>query len=154
MIFRGAEVLPVIYPPNAPYYRELLEADSGGRGGGGGGGRGFDVSKAGDTRVGFVGFPSVGKSTLLTKLTGTHSEAAAYEASISVNGKALVVTLDTWRTGAQSDGYKLFLLFVLSVGQHGVGICGVSCTAQQRRSSVGTPSVVFSVVGHRDHCSR
>eukprot|EP00904_Undaria_pinnatifida_P000797 jgi/Undpi1/10718/HiC_scaffold_29.g13166.m1 len=61
--------------------RELLEADSGGRGGGGGGGRGFDVSKAGDTRVGFVGFPSVGKSTLLTKLTGTHSEAAAYEAS-------------------------------------------------------------------------
>lgn len=61
--------------------RELLEADSGGKGGGGGGGRGFDVSKAGDTRVGFVGFPSVGKSTLLTKLTGTHSEAAAYEAS-------------------------------------------------------------------------
>lgn len=39
------------------------------------------MSKAGDTRVGFVGFPSVGKSTLLTKLTGTHSEAAAYEAS-------------------------------------------------------------------------
>lgn len=61
--------------------RELLEADTGGRGGGGGGGRGFDVSKSGDTRVGFVGFPSVGKSTLLTKLTGTHSEAAAYEAS-------------------------------------------------------------------------
>lgn len=61
--------------------RELLEADSGGKGAGGGGGRGFDVSKAGDTRVGFVGFPSVGKSTLLTKLTGTHSEAADYEAS-------------------------------------------------------------------------
>ncbi|CAN0043871.1 unnamed protein product [Ascophyllum nodosum] len=59
--------------------RELLEADAGGKGGGGGGGRGFDVSKSGDTRVGFVGFPSVGKSTLLTKLTGTHSEAAAYE---------------------------------------------------------------------------
>lgn len=64
------------------HVRELLEADAGGRGGGGGGGRGFDVSKAGDTRVGFVGFPSVGKSTLLTKLTGTHSEAAAYEASV------------------------------------------------------------------------
>ena len=35
--------------------------------------------QAGDTRVGLVGFPSVGKSTLLTKLTGTFSEAASYE---------------------------------------------------------------------------
>lgn len=39
----------------------------------------FTVSKSGDTRVGLVGFPSVGKSTLLTSLTGTRSEAAAYE---------------------------------------------------------------------------
>jgi ribosome-interacting GTPase 1 len=36
--------------------RELLEGDGAGKGGGGGG-RGFDVSKSGDTRVGFVGFP-------------------------------------------------------------------------------------------------
>lgn len=42
-------------------------------------GEGFEVSKAGDARVGLVGFPSVGKSTLLTLLTGTFSEAAAYE---------------------------------------------------------------------------
>lgn len=35
--------------------------------------------KSGDARVALVGFPSVGKSTLLTKLTGTESVAAAYE---------------------------------------------------------------------------
>ena len=46
---------------------------------GGGGGEGFDVRSVGDTRVGLVGFPSVGKSTLLSKLTGTESLAAAYE---------------------------------------------------------------------------
>ncbi|OSX69446.1 hypothetical protein BU14_1510s0003 [Porphyra umbilicalis] len=46
---------------------------------GGGGGEGFEVTKTGDARVGLVGFPSVGKSTLLTKLTGTTSEVAAYE---------------------------------------------------------------------------
>jgi len=56
--------------------RELI-APSGG--GGGGGGVGFDVARTGIASVGFVGFPSVGKSTLMSKLTGTHSEAAAYE---------------------------------------------------------------------------
>ncbi|ODV83614.1 hypothetical protein CANARDRAFT_29842 [[Candida] arabinofermentans NRRL YB-2248] len=45
---------------------------------GGGAGVGFDVKKTGET-IGFIGFPSVGKSTLLSKVTGTHSEAAAYE---------------------------------------------------------------------------
>ena len=34
---------------------------------------------SGNARVGLIGFPSVGKSTLMSKLTGTHSEAAAYE---------------------------------------------------------------------------
>ena len=45
----------------------------------GGGQEGFDVKASGDARVGLIGFPSVGKSTLLSKLTGTYSEAAAYE---------------------------------------------------------------------------
>ncbi|KAK2100633.1 GTP-binding protein [Saguinus oedipus] len=47
--------------------------------GGGGPGEGFDVAKTGDARIGFVGFPSVGKSTLLSNLAGVYSEVAAYE---------------------------------------------------------------------------
>jgi uncharacterized protein len=42
-------------------------------------GTGFDVTKSGDARVALIGFPSVGKSTLLSKATNTVSEAAAYE---------------------------------------------------------------------------
>jgi len=57
--------------------RELIEESS--KSSGGGGGEGFDVAKTGDSRVGFVGFPSVGKSTLLTNLAGVYSEVAAYE---------------------------------------------------------------------------
>lgn len=55
--------------------RELIEP----KGGGGGGGEGFDVAKTGDARIGFVGFPSVGKSTLLSNLAGVYSAVAAYE---------------------------------------------------------------------------
>eukprot|EP00055_Hartaetosiga_balthica_P018554 m.134751 g.134751 ORF g.134751 m.134751 type:complete len:367 (+) comp9720_c0_seq1:32-1132(+) len=55
--------------------QELISAKTSG----GGKGEGFDVPKTGDARVGFVGFPSVGKSTLLTNLAGVYSEVAAYE---------------------------------------------------------------------------
>ena len=56
--------------------REIIEPKSGG---GGGKGEGFDVARTGDARIGFVGFPSVGKSTLLSNLAGVYSEVAAYE---------------------------------------------------------------------------
>ena len=40
---------------------------------------GFEVTKYGDARTALIGFPSVGKSTALSLLTGTESEAANYE---------------------------------------------------------------------------
>jgi uncharacterized protein len=40
---------------------------------------GFEVAKSGDARVALIGFPSVGKSTLLGRITNTYSKAAEYE---------------------------------------------------------------------------
>lgn len=60
----------------AKLQRELINPTSSG---GGGPGQGFDVARTGIASVGFIGFPSVGKSTLMSGLTGTTSEAAAYE---------------------------------------------------------------------------
>lgn len=45
----------------------------------GGEGEGFDVKKFGNARIALIGFPSVGKSTLLGTVTDTDSLAAAYE---------------------------------------------------------------------------
>ena len=56
--------------------RDIIEGSGGKKGQIG---EGFDVTKSGDSRVGMIGFPSVGKSTLLTKLTDTDSKVAAYE---------------------------------------------------------------------------
>jgi ribosome-interacting GTPase 1 len=54
--------------------KEKLERQSGS-----GGGSGYAVEKTGDATVALVGFPSVGKSTLLNALTNADSEVGAYE---------------------------------------------------------------------------
>ncbi|KAL7730128.1 hypothetical protein ACLKA6_009401 [Drosophila palustris] len=58
----------------AKYRSQLLEPSKKGEKG-----EGFDVLKSGDARVALIGFPSVGKSTMLSTLTKTESEAANYE---------------------------------------------------------------------------
>jgi len=59
----------------AKYRAQLLEPS----GKKGEAGEGFDVMKSGDARVAMIGFPSVGKSTLLSSLTKTESVQADYE---------------------------------------------------------------------------
>jgi len=56
------------------FLRILLAASAGGPKG-----EGFEVVKTGDARVAMIGFPSVGKSTVLNRLTETRSAVASYE---------------------------------------------------------------------------
>jgi len=57
----------------AQYRRELMSPRRHGTSAGG-----FDVKKSGDATVSLIGLPSVGKSTLLNKMTKAESKTAAY----------------------------------------------------------------------------
>jgi small GTP-binding protein len=59
----------------ARYRQQLLEPPPGSSSSPG---QGFEVSKSGDARVALIGFPSVGKSSLLGNITKTKSEVAQY----------------------------------------------------------------------------
>jgi ribosome-interacting GTPase 1 len=85
--------------------RELLTPSSSG---GGGAGAGFDVARTGVASIGFIGFPSVGKSTLMSKITGQHSEAAAYEFTTltSVPGQVTYNGASLSGVGLQSCGFS------------------------------------------------
>jgi ribosome-interacting GTPase 1 len=61
--------------------KEKLEQQSGS-----GGGQGYAVEQTGDATVALVGFPSVGKSTLVNALTNAESEVGEYEfTTLTVN---------------------------------------------------------------------
>jgi hypothetical protein len=66
--------LGVLKAKLAKYRSQLLEPAKKGEKG-----EGFDVLKSGDARCALIGFPSVGKSTLLSTITKTESECASYE---------------------------------------------------------------------------
>jgi len=61
----------------AKYRSMIIEGEQ--KAAAGGKGEGFDVEKHGDARIAMIGFPSVGKSSILSHLTETESLAANYE---------------------------------------------------------------------------
>ena len=95
---------------------ELFVEQSGG--GGGGSAEGFSVARNGDARIALIGFPSVGKSSLLSTLTSTDSEAAGY-------GKDSEKTTAKRRQRRTSLNAFLFCRFSHALCRNSVSFCYV-----------------------------
>jgi ribosome-interacting GTPase 1 len=98
-----------------------------------GGGHGYAVQKHGDATVAFVGYPSVGKSTLLNALTAAESEVAAYE----------FTTLDVEPGMLQYNGANIQLLDVPGLIE---GAAGGRGGGREVLSVVRTADLVVFVV--------
>lgn len=126
---------------------------------------GFDVAKTGVGRIGFVGFPSVGKSTLMSKLTGTHSEVAAYEFTtlttvpgvVQYNGAKLQILdlpgiIEGAKDGKGRGTFSTLVLFIRSFGADsrddvkGIQIAQRSLTRRRNEHSPHLTSLLSTLV--------
>ncbi len=98
-----------------------------------GGGPGYAVEKHGDATVALVGFPSVGKSTLLNAMTNADSETGAYE----------FTTLDVYPGMLQYRGANIQMLDVPGLIE---GAAGGRGDGQEVLSVVRTADLVVFVL--------
>jgi small GTP-binding protein len=108
--------------------KEKLEQQSGSGGGGG-----YGVEKHGDATVALVGFPSVGKSTLLNALTNAESETGAYE----------FTTLDVYPGMLKHNGANIQILDVPGLIE---GAAGGRGGGQEVLSVVRTADLIVFMV--------
>ncbi len=106
-------------------------------------GKGFAVKKNGDATIGLIGFPSIGKSTLLNKLTDANSEVAAYD----------FTTLDVIPGMLRHKGASLQILDMpglITGASHGKG------KGREILSAVRSVDLILLMIDgtHKDHLDR
>jgi small GTP-binding protein len=106
-------------------------------------GKGFAVKKNGDATIGLIGFPSIGKSTLLTKLTDAKSEIASYD----------FTTLDVIPGMLRHKGASLQILDMpglITGASHGKG------KGREILSAVRSVDLILLMIDgtHKDHLDR